>query len=288
MLRTHHTPPRAFHCHPCGPWIVIRSVGNRRLLYAVIAVISWIIPVRHAAAIFFQNDGVVGQWCMPNTEYLVVLEHSCIKHLQKGEFQRARQVKFVHDWQAANRERICGDEEFRAKGQLALDEALIAQTKMGENWRCNPPPSIWSEALQRFRQSQRSVSIKMPGDELVSDSNIRTEVMRAWQESMDGQKMVHEQGGWIVKDEQGRLSVQRWPIGSPGSIAPTPQPSNAMGHFHTHPYAADETLIHLPSPRDIDFTERHHIPGFIVDRQSILRIDPQSPEQYYHDIFSGR
>ncbi len=72
---------------------------------------------------------------MPNSEYLLVLEHSCIKHVQRGELQRAREVKQVRDWQAANRQEICGA---LPGAEKVLQEALAARAASGKEWQCDP------------------------------------------------------------------------------------------------------------------------------------------------------
>lgn len=115
---------------------------------------------------------------------------------------------------------------------------------------------------------------KHPGDELVLNQNIQREIELAWRESLDGQANVKEQGGWILQDEKGHLHIERWPEGMSAAIVPTPQPPNAVGHFHTHPYGSQEMFIHSPSSRDTNFTNRHRLPGFIRDRRGVFRIDP--------------
>jgi len=83
---------------------------------------------------------------MPNSEYLLVLEHSCQKHMDASEWRRAWEVKQVANWQAANREMICGTLE---NGEEYLADAEAARAATGEAWGCRPldPGTPWSSAL---------------------------------------------------------------------------------------------------------------------------------------------
>lgn len=97
------------------------------------------------------------EWVMPNEEYLLVLEHSCIKHMQKGEFRRAREVWQFRSWQAANRKAISGDEGI-LRAQPALDAARAAKAQMGEQWHCDPPPARLELALLTIGRDPQTAS----------------------------------------------------------------------------------------------------------------------------------
>ena len=83
-----------------------------------------------------------------------------------------------------------------------------------------------------------------------------------------------EQGGWITKSPEGALQVQRWPAGGSGSILIPPKPDSAVASFHTHPYAPHEVFIHGPSGADIRTTRLYGVPDYIIDKQSIMKVDP--------------
>lgn len=117
-------------------------------------------------------------------------------------------------------------------------------------------------------------------DALVQDPKVRAAIEGAFTQSHDHQLPdadVREQGGWIVRLPSGELDVVRWPEGESGSMQPPSMPANAVGHFHTHPYGNDVTLIHRPSTADSLFTQARGVPGFVIDRQSIMRIDSEHP-----------
>lgn len=120
-------------------------------------------------------------------------------------------------------------------------------------------------------------------DVIVQDAQVRAAMERAFTESHDNvlpEAEVREQGGWIVRLSNGDLDVVRWPEGEAGFIAPSPRPENAIAHFHTHPYGNDFSLEHKPSTTDSLFTRAKGIPGFVIDRQSIMRVDSGNPKNF--------
>jgi RHS repeat-associated protein len=117
-----------------------------------------------------------------------------------------------------------------------------------------------------------------PVQDPLKDPNIKNKFERAWKNSYpyDSSKR-HEEGGWIVKDKNGNFQVKPWPSGKTASINPTPKPSNAVGHYHTHPnYGTGGGGIKGPSDVDIKFTKKHGVPGYIIDKESIIKIDPKT------------
>ncbi|MDO8662670.1 MAG: RHS repeat-associated core domain-containing protein [Candidatus Omnitrophota bacterium] len=109
------------------------------------------------------------------------------------------------------------------------------------------------------------------GDPIIDDPGVKKTMDRAWQESLDGQANVHEQGGWI--EEHGGY---RWPQGESGSISvPNTRPSGTIAEFHTHPYSSSERFFPGPSPSDFSgfndpSSSVYGIRHFIVDRQGVI------------------
>ena len=143
----------------------------------------------------------------------------------------------------------------------------------------------------RDRQAETSISPSWTAtdptaDVIVQDPHVRAEMEKAFAESHDNllpDKDVREQGGWVVRSPSGKLDVVRWPEGESGSMTPPDKPDNAVAHFHTHPYGNDVALTHRPSIDDSMFTEAMGIPGFVIDRQGIIRIESNRP-MAYHDV----
>jgi len=77
----------------------------------------------------------------------------------------------------------------------------------------------------------------------IDDPNVRKEMKQAWTDSQaDDPAERHEEGGYIVKNEDGSYGVERWPRGGGSSIEPPPRESEGkyngkeiVGEFHTHP-----------------------------------------------------
>jgi hypothetical protein len=76
---------------------------------------------------------------------------------------------------------------------------------------------------------------------LLTDPGVRVALEQAWQESKPGVSGGHEEGGFILRDTAGNLSVARWPRGVQDTILLPPRPNCRIGgkdivaSFHTHP-----------------------------------------------------
>jgi len=70
----------------------------------------------------------------------------------------------------------------------------------------------------------------------------------AWRESQPGLTGGHEEGGFILRNEVGKISVIRWPRGETDSILMPPHADCRVGHseiigtFHTHPNTGSDYL----------------------------------------------
>jgi len=144
-----------------------------------------------------------------------------------------------------------------------------------------------STALSKSQGGQSSGNSNgqsMSGDEIAKNPRVRSQMEKAFKESKDNavpEIDVRENGGWIKKGGQ----VERWPEGSSSGMDPTPKPSGAIGSFHTHPYGNDVPLIHQPSMPDTIWNQEQGVPGFIIDRQSIMRIEPNCiGTGCFHDV----
>ena len=78
-------------------------------------------------------------------------------------------------------------------------------------------------------------------ESLLANPLIRIAFDRAWQESNPGPAGGHEEGGFIVRDAGGSLSVVRWPRGSQYAILVSLhrecriEGMDVVCSFHTHP-----------------------------------------------------
>jgi hypothetical protein len=93
---------------------------------------------------------------------------------------------------------------------------------------------------------------------------------RAWDDSKPGPTGGHEEGGFVLRDRAGDLTVIRWPQGFQNSILLSPHPECRIGErhivatFHTHPNTGSG---YLQEPGD-------------TDRRAV-RDDPDLKGEYY-------
>lgn len=82
------------------------------------------------------------------------------------------------------------------------------------------------------------------GDEVLDDESIQAAMDKLWKGSNTDKPLAErsENGGWIVKNSQGKLSFEQvdWPSDPCGMNPPSNfmdnMPSNAIGFIHTHPF----------------------------------------------------
>jgi hypothetical protein len=141
-----------------------------------------------------------------------------------------------------------------------------------------------------FRQAntveRASLEMDDPSDPIVNDKGVRAKMDQAWHESNPAQNQglfgrnhwsetTHEQGGWIVKNANGDLDVQRWPAGTQENIDHTPKPANAVASFHTHPNTG-RLWPQGPIGADIRLTRSLGVNGYVISKNHIYRIDAQT------------
>jgi hypothetical protein len=90
---------------------------------------------------------------------------------------------------------------------------------------------------------------------ILEESLVRAALRQAWQDSQPGVTGGHEEGGFILQDANGELSVLRWPRGKSGSIVLPTYSNGKVGEcdivatFHTHPNTGAD---YLQEPSDTD------------------------------------
>lgn len=83
---------------------------------------------------------------------------------------------------------------------------------------------------------------------LLDDPAVRAALQQAWEDSRPGLSGRHEEGGFVLRDGEGRLSVVRWPKGTHNSIEMPPHANCRIGErdlvatFHTHPNPGSDYL----------------------------------------------
>ena len=116
-------------------------------------------------------------------------------------------------------------------------------------------------------------------DSILENPTIQNEFEKAWLDSYKNGRVFREQGGWIVRDPSGNLSVQRWNEWEPDNFTIKPsacKPEGAIGEFHTHPYVGSD-FPHTPSTPDywsyaLRIWRNSKWKMYIIDPKSIMRL----------------
>lgn len=121
---------------------------------------------------------------------------------------------------------------------------------------------------------------------VLSDANVRFALQQAWTDSNSGVNGGHEEGGFIVRDADGSLSIPRWPKGSKDSIQVPLHPNcmfdglEIVASFHTHPNTGSDYLQE-PSETDKravrddpDLKDAEYVGEFVVSQTIIYLISP--------------
>lgn len=109
---------------------------------------------------------------------------------------------------------------------------------------------------------------------------------QAWQDSHPGVSGGHEEGGFILRDAAGNMSVDRWPKGAQDTIILPPHPNCKIGgedivaSFHTHPNTGKD---YLQEPSETDRRAVRDDPDlkgalyegeFVISQEKIYLIAP--------------
>lgn len=119
---------------------------------------------------------------------------------------------------------------------------------------------------------------------VLSDQLVRGSLLQAWQESNPGTATAREQGGFVLRDADGSLSVERWPTGAKRQISVPPHPACRRGAativatFHTHPNTGPEfqqepSLTDIRAVRDDpDLNDSDYEGEFVISSELVYRI----------------
>lgn len=122
--------------------------------------------------------------------------------------------------------------------------------------------------------------------EILQNSEIVAELKRAWQDSKPNVSGGHEEGGFIVVDDSGFLSVVRWEKGTQNEIILPPHRNCFIGgkdiiaSFHTHPNTGEDfqqepSLTDIRAVRDdFDLKGEFYLGEFVISRENIYLVEP--------------
>ena len=114
---------------------------------------------------------------------------------------------------------------------------------------------------------------------------VRDALNQAWQDSQPGPSGGHEEGGFVLRNAVGNVSVTRWPTGGRDFISLPPhvdcriEDLEIIATFHTHPNTGPDYLQE-PSDADrrgvrddADLKGVGYIGEFVISQRTIYLID---------------
>ncbi|MBM3179565.1 MAG: DUF4329 domain-containing protein [Chloroflexi bacterium] len=121
---------------------------------------------------------------------------------------------------------------------------------------------------------------------VLSNTDIRSALQQAWTDSNPGLNSGHEEGGFVVRDSDGSLSVRRWQRGLQDTIQVPPHRNcvfdglEIVASFHTHPNTGSDYLQE-PSETDkravrddLDLKGDEYIGEFVISQAVIYLVSP--------------
>ena len=122
--------------------------------------------------------------------------------------------------------------------------------------------------------------------EILQNPAIADELKQAWQDSEPDISGGHEEGGFIVADDFGNLSVIRWEKGTQNEII-LPLHKNCfvdgkdiVASFHTHPnigenFQQEPSLTDIRAVRDdFDLKGEFYLGEFVISEENVYLIEP--------------
>jgi hypothetical protein len=121
---------------------------------------------------------------------------------------------------------------------------------------------------------------------VLDDEIIRGLLLRAWRDSEPGTTATHEEGGFVLRNDDGSLDVERWPRGIRNEIVVPPHPGGKrkglaiVATFHTHPnpgpdFEQEPSLTDIRAVRDDPDLRNVEFEGeYVIAAVQVYRINP--------------
>jgi len=128
--------------------------------------------------------------------------------------------------------------------------------------------------------------MRLSTTEVSQHSAVVAGLKQAWQDSGPSTSSGHEEGGFIVVDDFGSLSVVRWGKGTQNEIDLPPHGNcfvndkAIVASFHTHPntgadFQQEPSLTDIRSVRDDpDLKGEFYLGEFVVSQENVYLIEP--------------
>ncbi len=123
-------------------------------------------------------------------------------------------------------------------------------------------------------------------NDIFENKSILAELKKAWIDSEPNVSGGHEQGGFIVADDFGNLSVIRWEKGTQNEIILPPHKNcfvngkDIIASFHTHPntgkdFQPEPSLTDIRAVRDdFDLKGDFYLGEFVISEENVYLIEP--------------
>lgn len=119
---------------------------------------------------------------------------------------------------------------------------------------------------------------------ILNDQLIREQLRQAWLDSQPGTDVAHEEGGFVLRGDDGALIVERWPRGAQNEILVPPHSGGKRGTmsivatFHTHPnvgpdFQQEPSLTDIRAVRDNpDLSDPNYEGEYVISSEWIYCI----------------
>ena len=121
---------------------------------------------------------------------------------------------------------------------------------------------------------------------VLANTNVRHALQQAWIDSNPGMAGGHEEGGFVIREADGSLSVRRWQKGLQDTIQVPPHRNclfdglEIVASFHTHPNTGNDYLQE-PSEADKravrddpDLKGDEYVGEFVISQAVIYLVSP--------------
>ncbi len=122
--------------------------------------------------------------------------------------------------------------------------------------------------------------------EILENKTVLFELKQAWVDSEPNVSGGHKEGGFVVADDFGVLSVIRWEKGTNNEIILPPHKNCFVGgkdivaSFHTHPntgkdFQQEPSLTDIRAVRDdFDLNGEFYLGEFVISEENVYLIEP--------------
>jgi len=121
---------------------------------------------------------------------------------------------------------------------------------------------------------------------VLANADVRHALQQAWTDSNPGMAGGHEEGGFVLRDADGSLSVRRWQKGSQDAIQVPPHANcvfdglEIIASFHTHPNTGSDYLQEPGETDkravrdDLDLKGDEYVGEFVISQAVIYLVSP--------------